>query len=336
MKLLRCLMILTVALSAAGVCPGVGVCADQEQGEHLFAAKPAVRTVTLTAFTRARTEMTLVSEVSARCVEVLADVGDDIGENGVFARLDDTFVRLDLDANLVEQEKLKSRVAYLEKEVGRYRDLASREHVSQSVLDKLEQDLDQARLALDGLKTACAALREKLARHTVRAPRGWTVIERSVEPGEWVSPGTPLARLGDYSQLVVPFALSPEEYDRVISQNPLVLNLSETGRKVSARILRTDPTFDPQTRKIGVDLVVTEKLPRQRGGVRVELAIVLPDPSGAVLVPEYALEERFEEFWLTRENGDQVRVVKLGPGPGSTVRVLSPEVSPGDRFKTRR
>jgi len=71
-------------------------------------------------------------------------------------------------------------------------------------------------------------------------------------------------------------------------------------------------------------------------GLRAELILELPDISGAVLVPTIALSERYEDFWLTRENGQQVPVVFLRNGTQGISRVQSPKISPGDRFRIKQ
>jgi hypothetical protein len=68
-----------------------------------------------------------------------------------------------------------------------------------------------------------------------------------------------------------------------------------------------------------------------------ELGLDLPDASGAVLVPEKALSQRYQEYWLTRPDQSQVPVVRLGPGPSKgLVKVSGPEVKAGMKFLTGR
>ncbi len=296
-------------------------------------ARPSWRQVQLTAFTRARAEMPVISEAAGRCLQVPGDVGDAVGPGGVFARLDDVFVRLDQEANQVEQKRLMSRIAYFEKEVGRHAKLVARKSEPQQKLDTLEQDLDQARLQLKALKTQARILAERRERFTVEAPPGWLVVTRQVEPGKWVTAGAVLGRVGDFSTLLVPLALSPAEYHALQkAPRPLILTVPATGAKLKARVERVSPAFDPTTRKINLDLAVSDGLAEMRGGVRVELTLSMPDPAGAVLLPARAVTERYQEHWLRPEKGPEMRVVLLGPGPDGLVRVGAPGLKPGMRF----
>jgi RND family efflux transporter MFP subunit len=307
--------------------------------DGIFAARPAMRQVRLIGYTRARHVMDIVSEASDRCVKVEADVGHTIGDDGIFCVLDTTFMDLAIKKNRVDQERLENMIAYHIKEVRRFEELVGRESAAQSTLDGIQNKLDQSQFELQTLKTEEANLKERRERHIIRVPSGWTITERNVEPGEWISAGTHLGKAGDFRKLLVPFSFSPEEYASLKRRKGMAIlrfpDEGEQGITVEAEVERISPAFDPQTRKISVDLSVRKGLSQMRGGLRAELDLQLPDPSGAVLVPAGAVLERYEEFWLTRHNGEKVRVVLLGNGTKSTARVRSPEVKPGQRFKVK-
>ncbi|MDY7001612.1 MAG: efflux RND transporter periplasmic adaptor subunit, partial [Thermodesulfobacteriota bacterium] len=304
------------------------------KADELFTPKPATRSATLTGFTRPKAEIPLVSENAGKVLEVLADIGETVPKSGVFARLDPTFIELDFEANQVEQARLESEIAYLDKEAARYRILVRENTAAQASLDKLEQDLEKSRHQLEALKVQEKTLQEKLSRCEVKARPGWKITARNIEPGEWVAAGQTLGQAGDFSSLIAPFALTPEEYAALSRQDaPLTLTLPDFSVGVPVKIYRVSPDFDPKTRKINVDLALGKDMPELRGGLRTELTLKVPDKSGAVLVPKEAITERYEEYLLTRENGQTVRVMVLGPGPEGMLRVVSPEVHVGDKFQ---
>ena len=307
--------------------------------DGIFAARPAMRQVTLVGYTRARHVMDIVSEESDRCVKVAADVGDTIGEDGIFCVLDTTFMVLSIEKNRVDQERVENRIAYEIKEVRRFEELVGRESAAQSKLDELQNRVDQSRFELETLETEETRLKERRERHVIRVPAGWTITERTVEPGQWIQAGAHLGKGGDFRKLLVPFSLSPEEYSAVRRLRGTAKlrfpDEDKEGTILEAEVERISPAFDPQTRKISMDLSVSKGLFHMRGGLRAVLTLEVPDGSGTVLVPTSALSERYEALWLTRENGEQVRVVLLDHGPQNTSRVRSAEVKPGDRFKVR-
>ncbi|MEY6433131.1 efflux RND transporter periplasmic adaptor subunit [Thioalkalicoccus limnaeus] len=303
----------------------------------LVTAKPAERVLTLTGFTRPRAEFPLVAETTGRIDEVRYDLGDTVGEDGLFAIVDDTFIRLDIDENRIQQDRLRAQIDYDEREAARYRELARQQNVAASQAEALEQALRNNRHELLALETRQRGLEERLARTRIRAPIGWRVTERAVEPGQWVREGEPIGAVGDFTTLLVPFALTPEQY-RLLQGDAtdLSLELPDLGHRVPARLFRAHPGFDPGTRKIPVDLEVGGQLEPRRGGLRARLTLSLPTPSAAVLLPGAAVEQSYEEHWVTRADGERIQVIVLGRlnGPdGDMVRVSAAALRPGDRVR---
>jgi RND family efflux transporter MFP subunit len=308
-----------------------------EPGARLVTAEPAVRGVTLSGFTRARARLRLVAEIPGRVEEVYADIGDTVGAEGVFARIDDTFIRLELEQVRVEQARLRSQIDYDRREVARYEELARERNASASQLDTLEQALRDNRHALEVLEVKQRVLEERLTRTRIRAPAGWQVVARSVEPGQWVAAGGLVGEAADYSRLLVPFALTPQQH-AALGARPggLRLALPDLGTEVGADVYRTNPGFDPETRKIAVELAITDELEPRRGGLRALLTLALPERTGAVMLPPEAVESSYEEHWVTREDGERLQVTVLGRAVGGgadLLRVVSPRVAPGDRFR---
>jgi RND family efflux transporter MFP subunit len=269
---------------------------------------------------------------------VNGDVGDVIKKGVRFACLDDTYLDLELRANRAEREALTVDKDYFRKEVARYSKLVKKNSSSESQLDTAQRNLDKTERQLSSLAIAAEILAERRQRLCINAPTGWRVIKRFVEPGQWVNAGEPVVEVGDYSRLVVPFALSMKEYQALLAQKKLGLSvtLPEQRLAIPARLIRLSPAFDGQSRKIHFELELSKGLPSYRGGLRVELALQIPTRSGAVLIPEKALQQRYEQYWLKQPDGREIPVVYLGRSNGPDqgwVRVTSPDIKPGDQFQ---
>ncbi|MEA3292305.1 MAG: efflux RND transporter periplasmic adaptor subunit [Pseudomonadota bacterium] len=302
--------------------------------QEIVVAQPAYREIMLTGFTRARATLPLVAETSGKVLEAAADIGQTIAGDGLFARLDPTFIELDLEANRVSQEQLRARIDYDRKEVKRHRELAGRGSTPQSTLDGLEQTLRNNSLELKSLAVQEKVLEERLSRTRILAPPGWQVTNRNIEPGQRVNAGEVVGAVADFSTLLAPFALSSEQYTALEqSRTDLKMYLPDLKREISAAVYRSNPGFDPSTRKIAVELALTGELSGRRGGLRAQLRLKLPERTGAVLLPAAAVEESYEEHWVTRENGERLRVVRLGnSGEEGLLRVVSTRIKAGDRF----
>jgi len=300
-------------------------------------ALPSHRQVTVTGFSRARHSMILSTEVDGKVGRVFADVGDIIPEHGKVTCLDETFIKIDIDSAKNEIAQYQIDIHYFKKQVERYQKLVGKKSAAISQLDDFERQLGNAQRQAQLKKLKKYNLQEKQKRHCIKSPAGWRIIERNVESGQWLDIGTHVAKVGDYSKLLVPLALSVQELQALKKkQHNLAVWLSEYNQEIPATIERISPAFDENSRKIQVDLLLDKKLPVHRGGLRVEVKLDLPDPSGTFLISANALDKRFEEVWLERKNGQPLRVELLGNAESSQVRITSPEIKPGDQFKIMR
>jgi RND family efflux transporter MFP subunit len=296
--------------------------------------QPSYRQVTLTGFSRARHNMVLSTEVAGKVKRVFADVGDKIPEHGKVTCLDETFVKIDIDSAESEISQYQIDMRYFKKQVERYQELVGKKSAAVSQLDDFERQLGNAQRQAQLKKLQKQSLQEKQKRHCIKSPPGWRVIERYVEPGQWLDVGNEVAKVGYYSKLLVPLALSVNELQALKrKKSKLTVWLSEYAQRVPATIERISPAFDEESRKVRVDLLLERDLPAFRGGLRVEVRLNLPDPSGTFLIPEKALDKRFEEVWLKRKDGQSLRVELLGYADNSQVRITSPDIKIGDQFK---
>lgn len=331
-----------VALSLIPALIAIAFFAPGAEAEETAAvAQAAYRQISLTGFTRSRASLPLVAESTGKVLEVDADIGGSIGEDGIFARLDPTFIRLDLEANRVQQAQFRSRIDYNQRETKRYRKLLGKGSASESRMDELEQTLRDSRHQLAELEVREKTLLQRLERTQVKAPAGWLLTRRTIESGQRVNEGEVLGEVADFSQLLIPFALSPAQYAALSKpQDNLHVRLPDWNLRLKASIYRVYPDFDQETRKIAVELMLEEEPPVQRGGLRVRLTLDLPERTGAVLLPAAAVESSYDEFWVTRQNGERVQVVRLGvhsgenENPGNRLlRVAAPGLKPGDAFR---
>ncbi len=310
--------------------------APMAQAQDWVAAEAAIQRETFSGFTRERTRLVLSSEASGRVQRVNADVGDVISGDEPFACLDPTFLDLEIRANQAEIASLQVDVRHFRKQVKRFSQLLKKNSSSESQLDDAQHNLDKTLSQLAALKIQGETLQERSRRLCVTAPKGWVVIKRHIEVGQWINAGEAVVEVGDFSRLLVPFAFSSEEFKALRAQaDELTLRLNELNHQAIAKIERISPAFDAASRKIYVELEIPGTDIPARGGLRAELELDIPLNSGAVLLPAKALTQRFEEHWLTRVNGDKVSVVYLGQSrvkDGDWVRVSSPQVKPGDKF----
>ncbi len=299
--------------------------------------RPAFHAVTLTAFTRPRAVLRLVAEEAGRFASVDLDVGDRVEAGQSFGCLDTVYIDLDIEANQARRQRLHADLEYFSRQVARTRKLVQRNSSAQSTLDDLERQLAGTRASLREAEIAGRALEERRRRYCIAAPAGWWVTRRNVDPGQWIGAGEGVGEVADFSLLLAPFALSEAEYRALRArEGALRVRLPDAGVSVTATPVHLNRDFDAATRKLSLDLAIGEGVPERRGGLRVELRLDLPDPAGAVLVPAGAVQERYEQHWVTDGKGQAHAVVYLGEVTVEGerwARVVAPELAPGQRVR---
>lgn len=147
--------------------------------EGLFVEK-AEKETQLYGYTRAASTITLSSEVPGKIVKINYNVGDDIGSAPII-EIDPTFINFKIEQSLlalkkfeINVERLKSNIAYLEKEFKRIDDLHKNDSVAEVKRDEAQQGLLQAKLELESvtqdkemLLLTIKELREQKSRHSL-------------------------------------------------------------------------------------------------------------------------------------------------------------------------
>ncbi len=284
---------------------------------ELLTAKPASRNQSLFGFTRAVALLPIASEVSGTVRSVYFDVGDELIGGQPLVCIDPTFI----DLKIRQQESLNQvslvDINYFQKQVQRFRQLVAVKKSAQSDLDGFERQLGLAQQNLAAQKVQLATLKEQKKRHCIVGPDHWQMVERQVEPGQWLGMGAPVAVLGDYRRLIVPFSISYDHLKLIQNVPQLQLMIDDSEETLMAELHTVSPTFDPQSRKLMVELIIANSDGRLRAGMRAELIIQERLADNQFELPIEAVQKRYEEHWVKRQNGEEVRVRLLGTVPSN-------------------
>lgn len=335
------MIIATTIAVAALLCAGP----DDARAERWVPADhPASFARTITAFTSPSRKLDVASEFPGRVLEVAITEGARVpGERGrleVVVRLDSRFATIARDRAATalvtaERSEVQSRKrlalaqreqTYRDAEVERIRDLARNGRVRSSDLDAVVFEADRAALEVESREaalalasTAVTAARhdldeaeERLARHEIRAPAGWIVLERRVEPGAMVLAGEALLVVADVATLSVETRLSEEEV-RALPRDGVDLEFRHgNGVAARARVHRIDVDHNPATLKRLVELRLPgDAAPAETGGLEVTFSLSIPDPAGSLLVHEDFVTHRHEQAFVQLDDGRRLPILPL-------------------------
>ncbi|OQY58270.1 MAG: hypothetical protein B6245_12760 [Desulfobacteraceae bacterium 4572_88] len=288
-----------------------------------FSVQGAKKDITLTGYTRSDTVITISSEVSGKMLRVNYDLGQRIAKKPFF-EIDPTFINFQIQSTRqslkklkIVLEKIRSRVAYLEKEFRRIEQLHKGDRATEVRRDAAEEDLRQGRFEAQTteieravLEIALKELRERKRRHSIYASKGWVVVEKIVEKGEIVSPNMPLAKLADYQRLAVPLFVSGGELD-VLKGLPKEFDAFLEGKPVKAVLNWINPEFNEQTRKLNIELLIVQYEGEQRGGLYFSLPLEIR--TEGLRIPKAAMVNRYDNPRVTVKDTDEtINVMVLG------------------------
>ncbi len=129
-----------------------------------------------------------------------------------------------------------------------------------------QEKIDQAKAALDQAKQVLALAETRMGYSVLLAPISGIVLSENVEPGEYVSPGTPIITVGDLSRVYLRAYINETDLGRVkLGQKVRVLTDTFPGKAYEGKItfIASQAEFTPknvQTEKERVKLVYRIKV----------------------------------------------------------------------------
>ncbi|MEB3223130.1 MAG: efflux RND transporter periplasmic adaptor subunit [Candidatus Sericytochromatia bacterium] len=248
--------------------------------------------------------------------------------------------------------KIRLQREFLERETGRIQALLAEGGVTAQAAEQQRQQLTQARLdeslarqelaraRLEGPviaaenayaaartavanaarqgQAAVAVARDNMARTTLRAPFTGTVTDWLVEPGAWVTPGTPLAQLQDLDALKV--ELPVDELDvpklRVGGEVQLTFDAYPDAPTTGtiAMVSRASVTGSGNVQVFPVEVRFTDAEGRIKPGMSADARIVVREVRDVLAVPVGAVRRKVDGFAVTVVTGRATEERTITPG----------------------
>jgi len=309
-------------------------------------AIPAVRTlapiandVTLTVRSQGtvspRTESAVVPEVSGRVVWVSPAL-----VSGGFFLKGETLLRIDPRDYEMARNRAKSAVAraegeekFAKSELARQRRLSERKVASSQQLSSAQRADHVASANLSDARVALEQAEWDLVRIEITAPFEGRVREESVDVGQFVSRGTPIASIyaTDYAEIRLPIADDqlaylqlPDMREANEDEGPLVrlrARFAGVEREWLGRIVRTEGEIDARSRMVHVVARVEHpyEIDANSSGARAPLAVglfVQAEIEGSVMedvlvIPRYAMRDDSHVLVVDTEDRLHTRTVEV-------------------------
>ncbi|NES22208.1 MAG: efflux RND transporter periplasmic adaptor subunit [Symploca sp. SIO3E6] len=215
-----------------------------------------------------------------------------------------------------------------------------------------EKAVTAAQGRVQAQQAVLAQNQERQSYALLAAPMNGIVLEKVTEPGNLVTAGGEVLKLGDFSRVKIDIPVSDLELANIqVGQSASVRLDAFADKSVAGKVTRISPAADSEQLKVLVEVTIPNSNGRIGSGLLARVSFVPTTPL-RVVIPETALQKRWgnagnrqpvEEsnegkvFVITNE-GDKPQVkarsVKLGARANGNVEIIF-GLEPGERFVTR-
>jgi RND family efflux transporter MFP subunit len=281
----------------------------------------------------AETQSTVRAEVSGAVLQTLVEVGAAVRQGQDLARIDDSGIR---DSYISARSGVTTAENSLQ--------VAEREAQRAEALSKAgaiaERQRDQARNALIAAQSMAADARARLAnaqkqldKTVIKAPFSGVVSARTVNAGDFVSPGTAAFTIINPSTMRLEASVSAEALSAVRLGAPVEFTVNGYGnRRFVGRISSINPVADPATRQVRVIATIPNQGGTLVSGLFAE-GRVASEARTSPVVPAGAVDERGVRPSVMRLKGGRVEKAEVTVGirdmTTETVEITA-GLTPGD------
>ena len=243
-------------------------------------------------------------------------------ENGQSVEAGQRLVSLDTRVDEAELAQLQAALRLAELELARQERLFNQQSISRSVLERAESEADQARAVV-------AARQALIDQKTLTAPFDGRVGIRQVNPGQFLSPGTPVVSLQALDPINIDFNLPQRMLPRLSPGQRVDVRFDAfPDHTFQGEILAIEPRLRESTRTVLVQARLDNPDETLRPGMFGRVELELGEAESLIVLPQTAL--RFATygdsvFVIEEEDGEKKvtqRFVQTGRTRGDLVAIL--------------
>ncbi len=286
---------------------------------HLDAVTEVTRTPTTsgTAELGALRRATLSVEAPGRVIALEIEDGQRVEAGDVLLRLDVGRTAVAASAATAAVAQAEAALAQAERERALAERLAASGSASQRNVDQSRDATAIAQAALATAQAQARVTRRGLTEAVLRAPFAGTIVERRVELGEYLGPGTPVAILMDTSALRADVLLDPRDALDVRPGAAVTARVfARPDERFVGEVVRVGEAIDAQTRRLPVEVEILDPEHRLRPGLVARFEVAVGEPQAVLTIDADCAFERFELTQVYAVDAEGVahrRTVTLGP-----------------------
>jgi RND family efflux transporter MFP subunit len=319
---MRSSTLLTVSVALIGLLPGLTLASELELAKVSY--QPVVSEYQSDAVVEAVNRSTVSAQTSGRVSELLVDINDTVEKGAVIVRLQDVEQRAALERAEAGLTEAEARANEARAQFTRIKRVFDRRLVSRSQLDAADANRNAAEARLAGARAEVETAREQLGYTVITAPYGGIVLDRHVDIGEAVRPGSPLMTGVSLESLRV-LAQIPQQLVAQVREHRQARVLPDQGEPIEVVRLTVFPYASENSGAFKVRAYLPAGAPGLFPGMFVKVAFVVGD-AHVLVVPRRAVVRRSEltAVYVVAEDGRvSLRQVRVGSTKGEEMEVLA-------------
>lgn len=261
-------------------------------------------------------QLGIPAEVAGRIDSVEKREGQTAAAGEMLVQIDLETLRNQLEQSRDTANATRAQLNFAEEQLSRTQSLVNRGVSSSSTLDSNQANVEQLRANLAALEKQVSTAERSLEKATITAPFDGVVSERMVDPGAYVSPGTPLMTLVDISSLELEAAV-PVVYATSIKTGQTVEIIVDGfgSQSFTGTIERVAPVAVSGTRMLPIFAEIVNPEDQLRGGMFASGQLILKQVDDAIGVPRDALRKDDAGPYVLKRDGDRVVRQAITEGP---------------------
>lgn len=213
-------------------------------------------------------------EVGGKIQSVLVNLGDNIKQGQVIARLDQRTYKLSLQSAEANLQQAQSTLNEARNEYNRYQELVKKELVSASGFDNVKAAFESAVSAVDIAKAQLDIAQKDLSDTDLIAPYDGTVTKRLIEPSMQVTPGQPIFEIEGTDGLEVRVMVPETIISRLNKEVDLGVSYPAFPGLISTGSITEQGSRAESANAFPVNVFILDSPPDLRAGMTAEVDFV--------------------------------------------------------------
>ncbi len=258
-------------------------------------------------------------------------------DSGKMVRAGEVLVQLDVRQEQAQLASAEAGLKLSQVNLDRMQSLNQQGIAAKADWDKLDAETKQAQAKI-------AEIKATIARKTIKAPFSGLLGIRQVNLGQYLAAGAPIVPLQSLDPIYVNFNV-PQQQISHLKAGDEVRVTSEANGSFKGKITAVNSVIDEATRNIQIQATLSNPQGRLRPGMFVNTSTgvgtatkVIPLPASSINYAPYGdsvyvVEDMKDQKSGKTYKGVRQQFVKLGPGKGDQVAILS-GIKPGEEIVT--